>query len=150
MLLQEKQGLLTVNMWRGAVMVKVCHVCGKEFEGRNCSKCCSAECQDELYKRTQKEYRRKRTIRERTGNPAGRPRKPKSERPKDQIQPRQKNTLCWSCQNATGGCSWSRALKPVKGWKAEPLRIQQSSLYRERSYTDSYLVKKCPKYIKDE
>ena len=126
-----------VNVWRGAVMVKVCPVCGKEFEakGRNCSKCCSVECQDELYKRNQEKYRKKRKT------------KSKSGRPEDQIQPRQANTLCWTCQNATGKCSWSARLEPVEGWKAKKIKVK-GNFYTQQK-VDSYIVKKCPQYIKD-
>lgn len=42
-------------------------------------------------------------------------------------------TLCWSCKNACGGCSWSKSLTPVKGWQAEKTLV-------------SYLVIKCPNY----
>ena len=45
--------------------------------------------------------------------------------------------LCWSCQNATGGCSWSKSLTPIKGWKAKKIE-------------ESYEIKKCPEYIKDD
>ena len=37
--------------------VKTCIMCGKEFTVRNRGKCCSVECQDELYKKRRKEQR---------------------------------------------------------------------------------------------
>lgn len=43
------------------------------------------------------------------------------------------DTLCWECRNATGGCSWSKKLKPVKGWTVEEGSVSVS-------------VKSCPKY----
>ena len=56
-------------------------------------------------------------------------------------------TICWTCQNATGGCSWSRALKPVKGWKADKLRVKKNDYTDE--VIDGYVVIECPEYIKD-
>lgn len=44
-----------------------------------------------------------------------------------------KDTLCWSCKNYCGGCSWSREFKPVKGWTA-------------KETNQGYLVLKCPKF----
>lgn len=54
-----------------------------------------------------------------------------------------KRTLCWSCGNACGGCSWSRSSVPVAGWTAMPTRI---SSMRIVSMRDSYLVQACPQY----
>ncbi len=126
-----------VNMWRGAVMVKICAVCGKEFKGRNCSKCCSVECQEELRKRSHNAYKKRQALRKLTG-----------ERPRDIIQPKRGNTLCWTCQNATGKCSWSARLEPVVGWKAKAIKVKGDS--HTKKVLDSFIVKKCPKYIKDE
>lgn len=52
-------------------------------------------------------------------------------------------TLCWTCINAYGGCSWSsKARKPVKGWKAKAIKLQ--------GYPEStYKVLKCPLYEKE-
>ena len=50
-------------------------------------------------------------------------------------------TLCWSCSNALGGCSWSQEKIPVSGWEA-----------KETIHEDfnSYIVKKCPQYKFDK
>lgn len=56
------------------------------------------------------------------------------------------DTLCWDCQNACGGCSWSEDFIPVKGWKAKPTKLKG---YGD-THTDSFHVIKCPKYIKDK
>ena len=32
---------------------------------------------------------------------------------------RNKETLCWECKKASGLCSWSHNLTPVKGWVVE-------------------------------
>lgn len=54
-------------------------------------------------------------------------------------------TLCWDCQNAKCGCSWSRTFTPVKGWVAEPTVITYKTgdiLHK----TDSFKVIECPEY----
>ena len=33
------------------------------------------------------------------------------------------NELCFLCDKACGGCSWSRDFTPVAGWTATPTRI---------------------------
>jgi len=52
---------------------------------------------------------------------------------------------CWTCQNACGGCSWSRSFKPVEGWTAEKTFLQSNG-----EYAESYKIIKCPEYIKDK
>lgn len=53
-------------------------------------------------------------------------------------------TLCWTCQNACGGCSWSKKFKKVKGWTATQTWVQG-----EKRLLKSYLVTACPKYVKE-
>lgn len=57
------------------------------------------------------------------------------------------NTICWGCQNACGGCSWSDHWehKPVDGWTAEIVPIK---LNGEQGTT--YNVISCPEFIPDE
>lgn len=63
------------------------------------------------------------------------------------------DTLCWSCQNACGKCSWNQVdletkkikFQPVPGWKATPT-VKKSA----RTVYDSYEVTYCPEYVKDE
>lgn len=45
--------------------------------------------------------------------------------------------LCWRCENATGGCSWSKELKPVNGWKAIEVK-------RDADEGDTYKILYCP------
>lgn len=64
-------------------------------------------------------------------------------------------TLCWSCKNAVGGCSWSAYKRhiPVPGWDAIPTKIKSSVQISGRivaSYVDSYIVVRCPQYINDK
>ena len=71
------------------------------------------------------------------------------------IEPRKKKvynqTLCWSCKNAVGRCSWSevdeskknRPIKyePVNGWVA---------VKTERGDYNSYVVLSCPEFVPDD
>ena len=50
--------------------------------------------------------------------------------------------LCWTCQNACGGCEWSSKLQPVPGWTAKKVTRDYSN-----GEFDSYSIKECPKYI---
>lgn len=134
-------------------MIKNCRICGKEFEtGRGNTQTCSTRCKRLLHLQTREiHYQMKKATmnngKGRTGNPVGRPRKEPVVTTK---QPNESNTLCWSCQNACGGCSWSKKLKPVRGWKADKLKIKHHNDKDKPVYTDSYFVRECPKYIMDE
>ena len=55
---------------------------------------------------------------------------------------RRRESLCFLCGNACGGCSWSRDFTPVEGWDAEPT-IGKSH------HTKSWFVKACPEYTND-
>lgn len=62
------------------------------------------------------------------------------------------DTLCWSCDNACGGCSWSRSLTPVEGWDAErrDVLIQHENKNGHWSkYEESYIVYGCPEFVPD-
>lgn len=128
-------------------MLKNCAICGKEFEtGKGACKVCSDECRIELKVRTIKSQWKRKKEQLRTGRPVGRPKKYKERK----YRPSDKETKCWSCQNACGGCSWSKKLKPVRGWKADKIKIKLFRIGDEDFYTDSYFVRECPKYIMDE
>lgn len=53
------------------------------------------------------------------------------------------DTLCWFCERACGGCSWSDKLEPVAGWNAEKTKI----LITKGTNIDSFIVKDCPLFI---
>lgn len=57
-----------------------------------------------------------------------------------------KATLCWYCQRAVGGCSWSRKFKPVEGWDAIPTKIWYG---HKAEPLQSYIVKSCPQFLGD-
>ena len=67
--------------------------------------------------------------------------------------------ICFDCQNACGGCSWTEIdpvtkrprFEPVPGWTAKPvlLVIGRDKGNKER-ITKTYHVTKCPQFIPDE
>ena len=50
--------------------------------------------------------------------------------------------LCWRCNNACGGCSWSENFAPVEGWTAYATVIKDSMGEDMRSYR----IKACPQF----
>ena len=60
------------------------------------------------------------------------------------IKQRENEQLCWSCQNACGGCSWSKNLIPVVGWNATPILVKD-----EEGDIRTYKIVKCPQYKAD-
>jgi hypothetical protein len=54
--------------------------------------------------------------------------------------------LCWKCQKACGGCSWSAEFKPVKGWTAQKTKIRVQS----GRHIKSYEIIDCPEYVPDD
>lgn len=58
-------------------------------------------------------------------------------------------TLCWSCDKAVCGCSWSREFKPVEGWTAVRRDVRVWDRVRKVT-TESYFVKDCPGYVPDK
>lgn len=51
---------------------------------------------------------------------------------------RHAESLCWRCDRAIGGCSWSRSFTPVEGWEAQ-----------YNPTIKSYHVISCPEYVPD-
>ena len=51
--------------------------------------------------------------------------------------------LCWLCEKATGGCSWSGCFKPIPGWVASMVEVKD----KEGSY-NTYKIVSCPEFIK--
>lgn len=58
--------------------------------------------------------------------------------------------LCWNCQRATGGCSWSDKFIPVNGWIAEPRIIKNYNILT-RTYDEisTFRIKYCPLFLRD-
>ena len=64
------------------------------------------------------------------------------------------STLCEVCQNACGGCTWSRygVQKPVDGWEAiwNDLVSNHGGVSNPFFVTmESYVVLSCPQYVPD-
>ena len=65
--------------------------------------------------------------------------------------------ICFDCENALGGCSWSALdpvtgkpqFKPVPGWTAKPTKRITTSGY-EKIVMDTYSIKACPLFVPDE
>lgn len=55
------------------------------------------------------------------------------------------DTICWKCKKATGGCSWSRAFKPVNGWIALPTEVMVGHDKGAQSIP-SFDVYACPEF----
>ncbi len=141
---------------------KICAECGRKYESNYpSSKYCSNECGAKAQLRQQREsYRAKRKMIKKIcvvcGKVITKPNRTKycsdaclykaklerlEEWQKAHPKRKKKETLCWTCQNACGGCSWSRSFTPVEGWEAKPTKNEQ---------TDSYRVISCPEFIPDE
>ena len=90
---------------------KICPICGKAVPTNRvkyCSELCAYKARFEKAGSTKKKPPKRRTL-----------------------------SLCWDCQNACCGCSWSRSFEPVEGWEARPSG-------------DSFFVINCPQFIPDE
>lgn len=57
---------------------------------------------------------------------------------------------CWDCANACGGCEWSKSFQPVPGWDAEPVRKMVKNGKREWRPMESYAIRSCPEFVKEE
>ena len=49
-------------------------------------------------------------------------------------------TLCWFCNKAVCGCSWSKKFEPVPGWDAIKTKVHITA----KVDMDSYEVRSCP------
>ena len=65
-----------------------------------------------------------------------------------------RGNICFDCENATGGCSWSALdpvtgkpqFKPVPGWTATPVVLQEKNgSYRYK--WDTYSITACPQFV---
>lgn len=60
---------------------------------------------------------------------------------------KKKEQLCWICQKACGGCSWSDALIPVKGWDA--VKVYRKYNDEDETLNFTYRITSCPQFISD-
>lgn len=57
--------------------------------------------------------------------------------------------ICWDCKKAVGRCSWSRDFTPVEGWDAENVPYQPWETQSVK-YRDTYIIRGCPEFERDE
>ena len=66
----------------------------------------------------------------------------RAEKERPNILGRNEN-LCWVCNRAIAGCSWSKRFVPVKGWDAEP----DGDTYKIRSCPDFSMMESTKKAV---
>ena len=102
--------------------IKNCKCCGKPFNATNQNRVyCSSGCKIKAKYKQQEVYHAKRD-------------KKKGKR-------HYNDALCWHCQKACGGCSWSRSLIPVDGWEAKEVDLVTYEGLK------SYKVIECPEFV---
>jgi hypothetical protein len=64
--------------------------------------------------------------------------------------PVRKTNICFDCDRACGGCSWSRNFEPVPGWTAQKVSLNMgNSARRKQRYTITYSITACPLFTPD-
>lgn len=61
-----------------------------------------------------------------------------------------KSNICFDCQNAVCGCSWSRDFTPVPGWTAEKTVIRQIYVKGYEQDVETYHITACPQFVPDK
>lgn len=80
---------------------------------------------------------------------------------KKRAAPAGRASICFDCQNACGGCSWSGLdpvthmprFEPVPGWTATPTCLKVSWACHGRTYNkriESYCITACPEFVPDD
>lgn len=64
--------------------------------------------------------------------------------------PESSANICFDCQNACGGCSWSIDFTPVPGWTAEKKMIKAGSKRDGVRWIETFRITACPEFVKDE
>ena len=72
------------------------------------------------------------------------------------LVPQSKANICFDCQKACGGCSWSEIdpntgrprFEPVPGWTAKKVK-QRVNTYKV-CWEDTYHITACPEFVPDE
>ena len=65
--------------------------------------------------------------------------------------------ICFDCQNACGGCSWSEIkpdtkrprFEPVPGWTAKKVILNCGTFKGGKVLVETYHITKCPQFIRD-
>ena len=61
--------------------------------------------------------------------------------------------ICFDCEKAVCGCSWSKDFTPVPGWTATPVRRKVWAKIdgrNEEHYLDTYAITACPLFERSE
>lgn len=69
-----------------------------------------------------------------------------------------RTNICFDCQKAVGGCSWSEInpdtrkprFEPVPGWTAEKVLLRTGTDQRGASVVETYAITACPLFEEDE
>ena len=150
---------------RKAEIKKLCDICGKEFvTSRTNQKFCSMKCKQIWHNKYNRSYYRQTQgpVSERICKCCGKKFTPSDRyrrycsnacklkgnyklkedwrNENKKLKPKYTDALCWHCKNACGGCSWSRNLIPIKGWKAKEIKNASYSVIK------SYKVIECPDF----
>lgn len=64
------------------------------------------------------------------------------------------SNICFTCEKACGGCSWSEIdtttgkvrFEPVPGWTARKVKLRIYGKGKSSFYTDTYHIIDCPLY----
>ena len=119
---QESKAYYRQHKTQRVFKKRICKFCGKEFSPTCHNRAyCSELCAKKAKQQQQFNYY-KSTV-------------------KRDSKPNGKMSLCWSCENACGDCSWSRSLTPVKGWTAKEVVRETNT-----GNLPSYKVIECPQY----
>jgi hypothetical protein len=61
-----------------------------------------------------------------------------------------KSNICFDCDRACGGCSWSRNFEPVPGWTATKTTLKIGCTGKEKPrWVDTYSITACPLFTPD-
>jgi hypothetical protein len=58
-----------------------------------------------------------------------------------------KANICFDCDKACGGCSWSRNFEPVPGWTAEKIMLNVGAVKNQKRFLQTYHITACPEYV---
>ena len=66
--------------------------------------------------------------------------------------------ICFDCQRACGGCSWSELdpetdkprFEPVPGWTAEKTKLNRGEPNGSRPFMETYHITACPLFVPDD
>ena len=130
---------------------KICPICGKTFKGNGGQKYCSKECAGKV-KYVRKSVDKICPVCGKKFKSNGR-KKYCSDKCAINVSYYKKKkggtneTLCWSCKNACGDCSWSKNFTPVEGWKAKKTKLRLTRGPSEPQNDFSYIIYGCPEYV---